>query len=353
MVPSIPGLGFSDAFSAPEAEGSVLEYTASLFNALMKRLGYEYYIASATGSGRESAAGVDYHLPRLIGEKFPNNCLGVNLLEPEVEAPVIKKEPMSWVKFNVAKFFHAAVFGYEKDDWKALALRQKKTQKPTTSNQPNEESPLLSRRDKSLGAVGVLGLREPATLSYALCDSPVGLLAVFCSGLRKNSPNHSLSPTEIIDVTSLAWLPGIEAGARFWTAAVREIQGMSKKVGSRARVAITVFRVDGLDPDRYTCPAWATQKHHVLFTQRVTGLPGLVPWERVDVVLAGVRGLAKEIEDIDPRLRSRRLEDVVVSGSDYNPDDDEDDESHEIQLDVESPDTVVNLNTNQGPRNAA
>lgn len=352
-MPSIPGLGFSDAFATPEAEGNVLDITSGIFNELMGRLGYEYYVASATGSGRESAAGVDYHLPRLLGEKFPNNCLGVHLLEPEIEAPVAAKEPLSWVKFNVAKFFHAAVFGYAKDDWKALALRKNKTQETTTtSNQVNEESPLLGKKsDKNLGGVGVLGLREPATLSYALCDSPVGLLAVFCSGLRKSSPNHSLSPTEIIDVTSLAWLPGIEAGARFWSAAAREIQGMSKKPGSRARVAITVFRVDGSDPGGYTCPAWATRKHNVLFTQRATGLPGLVPWERVDVVVAGVRGLAKEVGYIDPRLRSRRLEDVFVSGSDYNPDDDE--SGHEIQLDVESPDTVVNLDMNQGSRNAA
>ncbi|CAG8956358.1 hypothetical protein HYFRA_00003740 [Hymenoscyphus fraxineus] len=348
VVPSIPGLGFSDPFQTPEAKGNVLEYTAMILNSLMLRLKYDFYLASATGSGRESALGVDYHLPRLIGERFPGSCLGVSLLEPEVQSPRVG-EGMSWVKFRVARFLKAAVFGYVKEDWKAMNLLRNKSKDTTKKDQINEESPLLSgKRNKSPGTVGVLGLREPTTLSYALCDSPVGLLAVFCSGLRKISPNHSLSPTEIIDVTSLAWLPGIEAGARFWAAAAKEIQAMSKKPpGPRTRVAITVFRVDGSDPDRYTCPAWATRKHNVVFTQRAVGLPGLVPWERVDVVVAGVRGLAREIGNLDPRLKSRRLEEVLMSDDEYSAS--EDDESgHDIQLDVGRPDTVANLNTNHG-----
>ncbi|KAL1593828.1 hypothetical protein SLS60_010561 [Paraconiothyrium brasiliense] len=46
VVPSIPGFGFSDA-SSSETFG--LEHTAEVFNKLMKRLGYDRYVAHGTG----------------------------------------------------------------------------------------------------------------------------------------------------------------------------------------------------------------------------------------------------------------------------------------------------------------
>ncbi|KAL5315692.1 hypothetical protein ACEPPN_016562 [Leptodophora sp. 'Broadleaf-Isolate-01'] len=382
IVPSLPGLGFSDAF---QTSSSLLSKSAGLCDALMKRLGYTYYLASATGSGANSPAGIDYHLLRVMGEEYKDSCLGIHVIEPCVAPPTLSEQPVGWMKFAFARFFHASIWGYEKCDFVALRSTQSRSKSRSKSvsrtqtrisshpsNAGDEERPLLNRGGRTYGAVGVLGLREPNTFAYALCDSPVGLLSLVLSALRRRSPGHRLSKMEIIDVAQLAWLPGPEAGARFWTAAVDEVRGFErlelggKKGGGgwRSKVAVTVFGADG-EGDAYICPAWAGLKHDVLFSQRASGRAGIAVWERVDVLVDGIRGLAREVERVDPRLRVRALEEIVVfeepileiteddsesrerESVDYSVDESwgdighEGDQDHGIQLDVESPDTVV------------
>jgi hypothetical protein len=174
----------------------------------------------------------------------------------------------------------------------------------------------------------------------------VGLLSLVCSALRRKAPDHKLSNTEIIDVTQLAWLPGPEAAARFWAAAVEEIVEMRNEKAKKSRVAVTEFGVDGLEGE-YFSPAWAKGKHDVVFAQRVPGRAGLAVWEKVEVLVNGVRGLAREVESLDPRLKVRELDTVVVHGGETIPEEPEgegegvQEHEHGMQLDVESPDTVV------------
>jgi hypothetical protein len=342
VVPSIPGLGFSDAF---QCEDGLLEKTAEVFDTLMRRLGYEFYVASATGAGRESPSGIDYQLARMIGERFPGSCLGVHLVEPCVERPRIGRETWGWAKFVMAEFFHANVFGYEEGDWVALRESAKMTEQIGDRRRiSDEERPLLRVGTAGgYGAVGMVGLREPNTFAYALCDSPVGLLSLVCSSLRRKNPQHNLSSAEIIDVTQLAWLPGPEGAARFWTAAIKEVGALERQKRTRGRVAVTVFGSDGADGD-YLCPAWANVKHDVVFAQRATGKAGLSPWERTDVLIAGIRGLAREIELLDGRLKVKPLE-AVIAEEETIPEEagveDSREDGYRMQLDVESPDTVV------------
>lgn len=347
VVPSIPGLGFSDAFSAGSGgEGEIgngLVDTAEVFNTLMRRLGYEFYIASTTGSGSDSPAGIDYHLARLVGERYPENCLGLHLIAPPVQKPRLGKEPWEWVKFGVAKFFHANVWGYDAEDWVALREGERVRKERRRSAPTNTEAqPLLSKSDGvGYGAVGMVGLREPNTLAYALCDSPVGLLSLVCSALRKASPKHSLSNTEIINFTQLAWLPGPEAGMRFWAGAVKETKRLEKPA-KKSRAAITVFGADG---EGYTCPAWSSSKHDVIFSQRGSGKAGLVMLERTDLVVSGIKGLAKEVAERDGRLMIKTLDEVVVGTAEHTILEVDEETSlvseHGMQLDVETPDTVV------------
>ncbi|KAE9364490.1 alpha/beta-hydrolase [Stipitochalara longipes BDJ] len=344
VVPSIPGLGFSDAF---QCEDDLLDKTAGVFNTLMQRLGYEFYIASATGSGRESPSGIDYHLARIIGEKFPDSCLGVHLVEPCVKRPRFGRETLGWAKFALAGFFHANVFGYQDGDWAALRESRKVAKQVGNGWRINDEQQPLLRMGAAggYGAVGMVGLREPNTIAYAFCDSPVGLLSLVCSAMRRKSPQHNLTRAEIIDVTQLAWLPGPEGAARFWAASIKEVKVLEKQKRTRERVAVTVFGSDGVDGD-YVCPAWAEAKHDVVFSQRATGKPGLSPWERTDVLVAGIRGLAREIDLLDSRLRVKPLDQVVIAEEEVIPEEAEEveavaEDEGGMQLDVESPNTVV------------
>jgi hypothetical protein len=256
----------------------------------------------------------------------------------------------AWIKFSFAVFFHATVFGYVAEDFTALRAVEKAAK---AARLEGEARPLLATPGSGYGVVGMIGLREPNTFSYALCDSPVGLLSLVCSALRRKAPNHKLSNTEIIDVTQLAWLPGPEAAARFWAAAVEEIVELGKEKGKkRSRVAVTEFGVDGVDGE-YFPPAWASGRHDVVFSQRVPGRAGLAVWEREDVLVDGVGGLAREVERLDPRLKVRELDAVVVHTGETIPEEAEgegeeqgggehvEEQEHGMQLDVESPDTVV------------
>lgn len=166
---------------------------------------------------------------------------------------------------------------------------------------------------------------------YAMCDSPTGLLVFAMKGLSLLRPRMQLTPEQIITFTNLAWLPGPEYAMRFWARCANDDESKSqqgKKTPNKPKVGITVF-LGGEDeetgdasmareagegairleaPTRleagagYACPAWGKTRFDVLFSQRVTGEPGLLAWERPEVILAGIRGLAKEIIKVDKRL---------------------------------------------------
>lgn len=316
--------------------------TAAMFNDLMLRLGYAYYLASGTGAGRDSLAGIDYHLPRILGEEYRDSCLGVHLIEPCVEPPTAGLE---WMKFAVVKMFNLEAWGYEKSDLLALAAARRAAR--IERDRDDERTPLLGTSKQRYGAAGVLGLREPNTLMYALCDSPVGLLALVLSALKRKSPKQKLTQLQVIDLTQLTWLPGPEAGARFWAAAAREAEGYSPSTTKRAkksRVAVTVFGSDGEASEAgYLCPAWASSKHVVLFVQRAGGRAGIAAIQRVDEVVDGIRGLAREVERVDGRLRIRPLEEVVVLEEPVVDAIDGEEGELNMQLEVASPATVVTV----------
>jgi hypothetical protein len=331
IIPSLPGLGFSDSFTSHSP--TPLADTADVLNALMCRLGYETYLVSGTGSGKESPAGVDYYLPLLLSERW-ENCRGVHLISPDLQRP--RWGSWAWWRFVVARFFHAGIFGYEISDFKALQADSRRREVLGEGERMN----LLRRKTGGgYGAVGMIGLREPNTLAYALCDSPVGLLSLVASALSKRSPKHMLEMESVVDVCQLAWLPGPEAGMRLWSRAVGEVESLKvrgRKRTERARVAVSVFEDE---EEGYVCPAWAEIDHDLIWSQRVGGRAGLVPWEQQGVVVEGVRGLAEALKKVDARLRITELESVVVESEETIVEEDE--EGDGLQLDVESPDTVV------------
>jgi hypothetical protein len=404
IAPSIPGLGFSDGFTAPPApDSSVLENTAHLFNALMVKLGYEHYIASSTGSGSSSPANIDYHLPRVLAKNHSENCLGIHLINPPLQEPTFSSSPLAWTKYAFAKFFHAPIFGYSATDWKALTNTLPAPPAQTHLSTPSQDlesglsslispatavpiaRPPLKRAHSSgfsnhsssisniptFGSLGLLGLREPNTLAYALCDSPVGLLSLVLNGLRRASPTHRLSKTEIIDFTQLAWLPGPEGAMRFWCLSATEADAAKAKSKNTSRkwegtrAAVTVFFSEGInlktgegddaDGDGYKCPAWSETRHQVIWAKRQTGRAGLAAWERTECVVEGIRGLAKELGKLDARFLPTPATEVlttVIVGDTIAEVDEEGDgvlvgHSHGeggdggMQLDVASPDTIV------------
>ncbi|KAI8630158.1 alpha/beta-hydrolase [Xylariaceae sp. FL1651] len=323
VVPSLPGLGFSDALPTNTA---VVSSTADLFNLLMKRLSYSFYLVTNAMSGTASPAEIDYKLAECLATRYPDSCLGTHFISPPLTQPKLQEAPLEWAKWSIASFFKAPILGYRTEDFSAL-------------KHSGYVPPSKKLATPAQFGLNRLGLSEPNTLAYALCDSPTGLLVFVMKGLRLLAPQKEFTPTEIINFTQLAWLPGPESAMRFWAHCLRHPEKADKKPRPRPRVALTVFLGDEQEAPRdendgnggrgipelfngekhsYSCPSWARTKYNVLYTNRATGKPGLLAWERPEIITAGVQALAAATLKIDDRLKpsarpeTARLEQVVV-----------------------------------------
>ncbi|KAI1377417.1 alpha/beta-hydrolase [Hypoxylon crocopeplum] len=321
VIPSLPGVGFSDALPN---NTPVISSTADLLNSLMGRLEYPYYLVTNAGSGAASPAEIDFKLANYLATHYPDHCLGAHFISPPLAQPKLQESPIEWAKWSIASLFHAPILGYHSDDFSALER--------SGYVRPSKKAPTPTQF-----GLNQLGLREPNTLAYALCDSPTGLLVFVLKTLRLLSPKKEFTPTELIDLTQLSWLPGPESAMRFWAHCVRHPEQVEKKGISKPRVGITVFlgnepSTDGDvdvaaetgDPvqdeakDCYTCPSWANSKYNVIYTNRASGSSGLLAWERPEIIANGIRGVAASILRWDSRLRQKPsapvapLEQVVV-----------------------------------------
>ncbi|KAI0129330.1 alpha/beta-hydrolase [Hypoxylon sp. NC0597] len=325
VIPSLPGVGFSDALPN---NTPVISSTAELLNTLMGRLSYSHYLVTNAGSGAASPAEIDFKLINYLATCYSSSCLGAHFISPPLAQPKLREAPVEWAKWSIASLFHAPILGYRSEDFSAL--------KRNDYVRPSKKTPTPTQF-----GMNRLGLREPNTLAYALCDSPTGLLVFVLKMLRLLGHKREFTPTETINLTQLAWLPGPESAMRFWAHCVRHPEVVEKKTTSKPRVGITVFLGDepgtnevgegeaeaGVEADNsaedeakdcYTCPSWANAKYNVIYINRASGKSGLLAWERPEIIAAGIRGVADSILRRDSRLRqslaptTAPLEQVVV-----------------------------------------
>ncbi|KAJ3567997.1 hypothetical protein NPX13_g6575 [Xylaria arbuscula] len=316
VIPSLPGLGFSDALPT---NSPVISSTADILDSLMKRLGYPFYLATTTGAGASSPAHIDYRLAEWLSTQYPKSCLGTHFISPPLTKPRLRTAPLAWAKWSVAGFFESSALGYHSKDFSAL-------------RQGGGETARRSAMAAKLSS-NSSNFAEPNTLAYALCDSPTGLLVFVMKGLRLLAPHKEFTPAEIINFTQLAWLPGPEAAMRFWAHCARHPETPGKKPPKKPHVALTVFLgdeqkaapqsndnanedasvyVDVAKPP-YSCPAWADTRYNVLHTNRASGSPGFLAWERPDIIAAGVRGLSAAVLKVDKRLQPSANPEVTAA----------------------------------------
>ncbi|KAF6845170.1 epoxide hydrolase [Colletotrichum musicola] len=294
VIPSLPGLGFSDALPS---DVPVIPTVAEILDTVMARLSYTSYMASNTASAAASLAEIDWKLANHLASNYADSCVGVHFINPPLAAPKLAEAPLAWMKWSVAKFFRAPILGYQSEDFRSLD----RVGTPTTGRQIPTS------------------LIEPNTPSFALCDSPVGLLALVLKVLRVLGARRDFSPIDVVTLTQAAWLPGPESAMRFWAHCLAHEERPARKPTTRPKIGLTVFSGDeeareddvearAVSPrppaGSYACPAWANVSYDVLHTQRVPGVAGLVAWDSPELIFAVVRGLAKELVSRDGRLRS-------------------------------------------------
>ncbi|KAK4179500.1 putative epoxide hydrolase [Triangularia setosa] len=317
VIPSFPGLGFSNSLPA---NLSPITATASIFNTLMtSRLGYAHYLTTTTSPGSSSPAQIDFHLAHALSTTYSDSCLATHLISPVLSPPKITTSPIEFAKWSLAWFFRGGVAGYEERDFLGYYS--------------NPSSPSTTE------------IKDPNTLAYGLCDSPVGMLAFVLRHLRQNASGNggvigakgTFTKEELITLTNLAWLPGPEGLLRFWsgTSLHHPSHQAPTQTQTKPKVGVTVFassytpsttttataapthEKDEVELDlsnlgenqgktraKFYPPAWAHSSYSVLSTTRIDSQPptSLLPFEQADIIYDGIRALAKEVLKTDKRI---------------------------------------------------
>ena len=164
VVPSLPGLGFSDA---PPRMGMHPGRAAGRMHDLMRVLGYERY--GVHGDGEEGAA-----VASRLAEGRPEAVAGLHLgSAPPLPPPA------------------GAERSAEEDDWRSR----------------------LAAREREEDALAALEAARPRTLAYALQDSPLGLLAWLLDRSRDGrgaggGPPGAPDRDALLANATLHWLTG-------------------------------------------------------------------------------------------------------------------------------------------------
>jgi pimeloyl-ACP methyl ester carboxylesterase len=196
VLPSVPGYGFS---SEPTEPGWDLGRTARAWGELMRRLGYDRYVAQ----GGDVGAGVSDAMGRLA----PEGLIGIhtNLLVPALNNPA------------------ALPAGTEQEQ---AALGAIQTFSRTGNGYFVEQS------------------TRPQTIGYALLDSPVALAAwmldhdtdsyyKIARAFLDGAPVGNLTRDHVLDNVTLYWLTGTGASAArsYWEAYGADAPGVAAAVG--------------------------------------------------------------------------------------------------------------------------
>lgn len=111
----------------------------------------------------------------------PERCLAVHTCNPVFSAPVARKQPLLWAKWQLAKLtrakYTALSFGYL----------------PSELAAPTQEAQSTSNGQPLGPTMHQLFSLRPQTLAYSLCDSPVGLLAVLLDLVATQGPGSILN----------------------------------------------------------------------------------------------------------------------------------------------------------------
>lgn len=117
-----------------------------------------------------------FQICRALALKYPQSCKAVHTANPVFAEPTLKRSPLAWVKYRVARWTKAKVsslnFGYVPGEVETSAVPHGDHMQPAP----------LTGTHQGIGSgcsipLATLHSQRPQTLAFSLCDSPIGLLA--------------------------------------------------------------------------------------------------------------------------------------------------------------------------------
>jgi pimeloyl-ACP methyl ester carboxylesterase len=255
VIPSIPGFGFS---GRPTDKGWNPERIARVWAELMKRLGYDRYVAQGGDWGAPiSSAMARQAAPGLLG-------IHINLpatIPPDVASVLATGGP--------------APAGLSEKERAAFAS--------------------VDTFYKKYRAYGVMMGTRPQTIGYALADSPVGL-AAWIYDYNNGEPARLLERDDVLDDITLYWLTGTATSAAriYWeTAGQSVILSAAQKTSEISLpVAITVF-----PQEVYRAPeSWARRAYrNLMYFNEVDKGGHFAAWEEPELFSAELRAAFKSL----------------------------------------------------------
>jgi pimeloyl-ACP methyl ester carboxylesterase len=253
VVPSIPGYGFSDR---PETTGWDPEHIARAWGELMKRLGYDRYVAQGGDWGAI--------ITDLMGAQPAPGLVGIHSNMPGTVQPDLSK----------------------------ALLQGEPAPSQLSGDELRAYEQLLFLFTKGIGYATEMGNR-PQTL-YGLADSPVQLAAWMLDHDARSyediaqafagSPVGDLTRDEVLDNITLTWVTntGISSGRLYWENKL----GFFDVKGVTVPVAVSVF-----PNELYQAPrSWADAAYpNLIYFNEVDEGNHFAAWQEPEVFTAELR----------------------------------------------------------------
>jgi pimeloyl-ACP methyl ester carboxylesterase len=262
VIPSLPGYGFS---GKPTEAGWGPERIAGAWGELMKRLGYERYVAQGGDWGSV--------ITETMGLQAPQGLLGIHVNLPAAVPPDV----------TAALASGTAPAGLTDEERAAFDML------------------LAGRKVAALEYFAMLTAR-PQALGYGQADSPAGLAGWilvhpgFAQWAYGDDPAQSLTKDDVLDDVTLYWLTntGTSAGRLYW-----ENKGRSPVLASvwksdqiKLPVAISIFLEDAyLPPESWARRAFPT----LIYYNRVAKGGHFAAWEQPELFAAELRAAFKPL----------------------------------------------------------
>ncbi len=261
VLPTYPGYGFS---GKPTQTGWGPDRVARAWDVLMKRLGYERYVAQGGDWGAI--------ISQAMAVQAPAGLLGIHINMPGTTPPSVVKlvrnrEPVPAGFSDVEKAAYASLDIFY---------------------------------NKGFGYAEMMNTR-PQTLGYGLADSPVGLAAFFYDKFAAwtysgGEPEQALTRDEMLDDITLYWLTntGTSSSRSYWDATQLGGGPFTAIDIPKVPVAVTIF-----PGEIYRAPrSWANKNfHNIIYWNEVNKGGHFAAWEEPQLFTEELRAAFKSLRN--------------------------------------------------------
>ncbi|WP_168788389.1 epoxide hydrolase [Paraburkholderia aromaticivorans] len=255
VLPSMPGYGFS---GKPKETGWTPDHIARAWDELMRRLGYQHYVAQGGDWGAVIA-------DKMAAQK-PPGLLGIHVNMPATVPPDIAKA------LKAGDPPPAGLSDKEKAAYRSL-------------------DNLYTRG----GGYASMMVTRPQTVGYALADSPVGQAAWMYDKFADwtysgGDPERSLTKDEMLDDITLYWLTNTSTSAAqlYWENNANNFNAVDISIPA----AVTVF-----PGEIYQAPrSWTERSYHkLIYFNEVNKGGHFAAWEQPQLFSEEIRAAFKTL----------------------------------------------------------